>query len=169
MRPTSAWTRRRAGLGLLTWPLAWSARAAPATLGEPVVWPALTLLGGQQLPATAWQGQVVVVVFFATDCPYCQRHNTRLEQLVHATRGQGLQVLGVAGDRDPDRVRAYLDERGLSFPVTLDSAALHAVLSPRRVIPLTCVIDRAGRLREVIPGEMSQDDVLGLARWLSRA
>jgi len=33
------------------------------------------------------------------------------------------------------------------------------------VTPLTCVLDRQGRLREVIPGEMFADDVMGLARW----
>lgn len=35
----------------------------------------------------------------------------------------------------------------------------------RKVIPLTCVVDRAGRLREVIPGEMFEEDVLDLAKW----
>jgi hypothetical protein len=36
------------------------------------------------------------------------------------------------------------------------------VLSPRRVIPLTCVLDRDGRLREVIPGEMFEEDLLAM-------
>jgi hypothetical protein len=30
---------------------------------------------------------------------------------------------------------------------------------------MTCVLDRGGRLREVIPGEMAEADVLDLARW----
>jgi hypothetical protein len=30
---------------------------------------------------------------------------------------------------------------------------------------MTCVIDRQGVLREVIPGEMAEDDVMGLAKW----
>jgi hypothetical protein len=33
----------------------------------------------------------------------------------------------------------------------------------RRVIPLTITVDRQGRLREIIPGEMAEADVLALA------
>jgi peroxiredoxin len=179
MKRTLPWSRRqtlRAGLqalaGWVTGALALPGRAAPAgpaVLGDTVAWPEVTLLDGQRWSASAVQGQAVIVVFFATDCPYCKRHNARVEQLVQATHGQALRVLGVAGDRDPNLVRDYLVQRGLSFAVTLDGDALHAVLSPRRVIPLTCVIDRAGRLREVIPGEMAEDDVMQLAQWATRA
>jgi hypothetical protein len=42
---------------------------------------------------------------------------------------------------------------------------LHAALSERRVTPLTCVVEQAGVLREVIPGEMFEQDVLDLAKW----
>jgi thiol-disulfide isomerase/thioredoxin len=146
-----------------------AAADTPPVLGDVVAWPDLTLLDGQRLLAKSWQGQAVIVVFFATDCPYCKRHNARVEQLVQATKGQPLRVLGVAGDRDPDTVRRYLAERELSFAVTLQGEALHAVLSPRRIIPLTCVVDRSGHLREVIPGEMAQDDVLQLGQWATRA
>jgi hypothetical protein len=47
----------------------------------------------------------------------------------------------------------------------MDAAALRAVLTARRSYPMTCVIDRQGVLREVIPGEMAEDDVMGLAKW----
>jgi hypothetical protein len=43
------------------------------------------------------------------------------------------------------------------------------VFTPRRVIPMTCVLDRSGTLRELIPGEMTESDVLGLARWAGKA
>ena len=44
----------------------------------------------------------------------------------------------------------------------MDQAPLAAALSARRVIPLTVTVDRAGRLLQVIPGEMFEDDVLEL-------
>lgn len=136
-----------------------------AAQGEPVRWPEVHLLDGRPLPAPALRRQAAVLVFFSTTCPYCARHNPRVQKLVETSAGLPLQVLGVAQDRQPDEVRRYLAQRGLRFDVTLDERALHEALSPRRVIPLTCVIDRDGRLREVIPGEMAEDDVLGLARW----
>jgi hypothetical protein len=76
-----------------------------------------------------------------------------------------LTVLGAALDRDVVPVEAYLARQGYTFPVTMDAAPLRAVLTARRSYPLTCVIDRQGVLREVIPGEMAEDDVMGLAKW----
>jgi thiol-disulfide isomerase/thioredoxin len=165
-----AWRRRH-------WPMAlWSlaavavgmpatATAAPAALGDLVTLPDLPLLDGGTLTAGALRDTAVVLVFFTTTCTFCRRHNARLEQLAQATRGQPLRVIGVAGDGDAARVRDYVRQQGWRFAVTLGAEPLRASLTARRVVPLTCVLDRAARLREVIPGEMSEPDVLGLARW----
>jgi hypothetical protein len=34
----------------------------------------------------------------------------------------------------------------------------------RKLTPITATVDRRGRLMQVIPGEMSEDDVLGLQK-----
>ena len=158
------WRRRE-------WPLALcalvhgAAAAAPAALGDKPVLPRVALLDGATLDLAGLHDTALVLVFFDTSCTYCRRHNARLEQLVRATRGQPLQVLGVAGDRDPAVVRDYLRRQGWSFAVTLDADRLRPLLTTRRMVPMTCVLDRGGRLREVIPGEMAEADVLDLARW----
>ncbi len=152
------------GLAALALQSAEAQPAAPA-LGEPVRWPAVTLLDGRIFAAEQWGAAATLVVFFSTTCPFCQRHNRHVEKLVRSTRGQPLQVIGVAQDRSEAAVRDYLSRQGYSFAVTLDERALHQALSPRKVIPLTCVVDRSGRLREVIPGEMFEEDVMELARW----
>lgn len=160
----------RAALALASSGAAWQVLAQAGTAAAPppgdlVRWPEVRLLDGRRLAAPAQRGQAAVLVFFSTTCPFCLRHNQHVQKLATASAGLPLQVLGVALDRSADEVRQYLARRGLAFDVTLDERALRSVLSPRRVIPLTCVLDREGRLREVIPGEMVEDDVLGLARW----
>ena len=170
---TAALPRRRvlaagvagAGLAALGGLVATPLRAAPAALGDAVRWPTVTLLDGQSVDAQQLQGVATLVVFFSTTCPYCQRHNQHIEKLLRSTRGQSLRVIAAALDKSAAPVQAYLARHRYSFPVTLDERPLHEVLTLRKVIPLTCVIDRAGRLREVIPGEMYEDDVLGLAKW----
>jgi thiol-disulfide isomerase/thioredoxin len=168
--------RRRRWLGAaalsgIAWPgRCWSRGEAasttpPAAIGEPVAWPAVTLLDGRRLTGQDLLGQATVVVLFATTCPFCRRHNQRIEQLAQATRGQPLRIVAAAQDDSPEPVRAYQALQRLSFPVTLDEAPLRRLLTPRRIIPLTAVIDRSGRLREVIPGEMAEADVLDLAKW----
>lgn len=135
--------------------------AAPAAPGEPVRWPAVTLLDG-----TPWQappGQPQVLVFWSLTCPFCQRHNVHVEKLHRAAHSQpGPGVLGVVREGDAAAVRRHMAQRGWTFPVTLDSDALGAALGARRVVPLTVVVDARGRLKQSIPGEMFEEDVMEL-------
>lgn len=152
----------------------WAPDDAPAApgptspaIGSRIDWPPVRLLDGRTLAPLQPGAAASVVVFFSTTCPYCARHNVHVQKLLAATRGLPLRVLGVAHDKQPELVTRYLARRGLSFDVTLDQGPLHAALSRKPGIPLTCVVDRQQRLREVIRGEMFEDDVLGLARWAS--
>jgi thiol-disulfide isomerase/thioredoxin len=128
-----------------------------------IVWPALTLLDGQTLGAEAWNDTAAVVVFWATWCPFCRRHNAQIEKLYRAAAGPHLRILAVALDGDEASVRRYMAVNGLHFPVVVGRPELRTLFTPRRVIPMTCLVDRRGRLRQAIPGEMAEDDVLALA------
>lgn len=143
-------------------------RAAPAQPGEPVVWPEVTLLDGSRWSAASAQGKAVVVVFWSTTCPFCLRHNAHVAKLHKVAAGRPLEILAVARERDAAAVRRYLAQHGYGFAVTLDHAPMAAALSTRRMIPLTVTVDRAGRLHQVIPGEMFEDDVLELAQLARR-
>jgi thiol-disulfide isomerase/thioredoxin len=153
-----------AALGLPMLPLL-DARAAPAAPGQPVAWPSVCLLDGTELVPSHWNGRAAVVVFWSTTCPFCRRHNQHLEKLHRAAvalPGQPLQVLGVAREKDAAAVRRYAQQQGYSFPITLDSRALAGALSERNLIPLTAVVARDGRLKQVLPGEMFEEDVMEL-------
>jgi thiol-disulfide isomerase/thioredoxin len=143
------------------------AQAPPAPAGErgqPVRWPEVPLLDGSRFGPAQAAGQAVVVVFWSTTCPFCRRHNVHVERLHRQAQAAGLplRVLGVARDRDEATVQRHLHAHGLSFAVTLAYRDLAAVLSQRNMIPLTVTVDRQGLLRQVIPGEMFEEDVLDL-------
>ena len=103
-------------------------------------------------------------MFWSITCPYCQRHNDHIEALRRATREQPLELITIVRENDGPAVQRHLQRRGWRFAVTLDDAPMAAALSPRRLTPLTVTVDRRGRLLQVIPGEMSEDDVMGLRR-----
>jgi len=162
---------RRGALALLggaaaaaTWP--GRAPAAPAEPGQRVNWPEVALLDGSRWGAAQAQDKAVIVVFWSTTCPFCLRHNAHVEKLRRAAAGRPLEILTVARERDPAPMRAYLARHGYGFQVTLDQGPMGAALSTRRVIPLTAVVERSGRLRQIIPGEMFEEDVM---EWLRLA
>ncbi len=147
----------------------WLLASSALLIGQPAVagmrWPARTqLLDGSQRSAADWQGKPLLVVFWATHCPFCQRHNANLHQLMQANP-DAPAVLGVALDRDPLVVRRYMERHGYRFEVTLDEAAWRQALPVRRVIPSTVPISAQGEVGQVVPGEMFPEDLLQLARW----
>jgi thiol-disulfide isomerase/thioredoxin len=167
-KPHSRTTRRDAlrwlpGLAALGAAANGHAASAPAQPGERVAWPEVPLLDGGRFGAAEVAGRALVVVFFTTSCPFCRRHNQHLQKL-HALAPPGLAVLGVARETDAARVRKHAATQGYRFPITLAAEPLAAALSRRRLVPLTVTVGRDGTLRQVIPGEMSEEDVLSLAR-----
>jgi hypothetical protein len=139
-------------------------RAADPPPVGPVEWPPLRLLDGRTLAPDSWHGLAAVLVVWSVRCPFCVRHNPRIEALHRASAGRPLRVLGAAIDTDVESVRRHVREHGLTFPVTLDADALRARFALRRVTPTTVTFDRGGRLLQRIPGEMSEDDVRALIR-----
>jgi thiol-disulfide isomerase/thioredoxin len=156
--------RRRTSLAVLALgPLAaGTSLAAPAAPGALVDWPEVTLLDGGRFGAAQVAGHAAVVVFWSLTCPFCRRHNQHVEKLHRAAAGKAVRVLGVARDRDAAAVARYAQAQGYSFPITMDSTAMAAALTTRKLIPLTVTIDRQGRLKQVIPGEMFEEDVMEL-------
>ena len=152
-----------AGIGTLLSLPAWS---EPAAIGEVVDWPRLRLLDGSVLEPSDWRGQPALVVLWATYCPFCRRHNAHLDRLFEQTRTQGLRILGVALDTDEGLVRQYMANTAYRFPVAMDAGQVRSRLTSRRVIPMTCAIDRQGRLVQTVPGEMFEEDLADLARGL---
>ncbi|MEO5697570.1 MAG: TlpA disulfide reductase family protein [Burkholderiaceae bacterium] len=144
------------------------AQAADPDVAPLVEWPPIRLLDGSTLEPASWRGQGGVIVFWSTTCPFCKRHNAHVDKLYRTSRAQRLRVLGIAQDTDPTAVRDYMASNDYRFPVALDVPGLRAQLTRRRVIPMTCVVDRDSRLRYAIPGEMFEDDVLELGKIATR-
>ena len=95
-RNPHAWTRRRwlqATPACALWP---GASLSLAGNGAQIEWPVLGTVTGQVLQPAHWQGVPSVVVFWATWCGYCRRHNAHVDRLYRSVDAGRLRVLGVA-------------------------------------------------------------------------
>jgi thiol-disulfide isomerase/thioredoxin len=141
--------------------------ALPAQATKPnsaIDWPALVDIEGRAIAADSWRGVSAVIVFWATWCPYCKRHNRHIDALFRSVDGNQLRVMGVVLDADASAARQYMKTQGYRFPVVTDDGRLRSRFTERRVIPMTCTVNADGHLLQCIPGEMAHDDVMGLAR-----
>ena len=97
----------------------------------------------------AFQGDVALVSFFATYCTRCKQKLVDHQALHEQYSNDGLLVLGVSVDEPETQsdVGAYVRSRRLTFPVVIDTdSRLVDQLNPRRTLPFSVIVDRAGKV-----------------------
>ncbi len=75
------------------------------------------------------RGKVVLIDFWAYDCPECAKTMPHLKEMHAKYARQGLVIIGVHTPRidyekDVDQVRLSVKEKGIEYPVTIDNEYL---------------------------------------------
>ncbi len=105
----------------------------------------LTDLHGKTWTLKELRGEVVLVNFWATWCPPCQKEMPDLEALYKEFRHQRFVILAIS-DEDADKVRPFIAERKITYPVLLDPGHKVGSLFEVEGIPKSFVYDRDGKL-----------------------
>lgn len=105
----------------------------------------LTDLQGKTWTLSELRGKVVLVNFWATWCPPCRKEMPDLEALYNRFKGEGLVVLAIS-DEDAAKVRPFIAEREVTYPILLDPGRKVNDLFQVEGIPKTFVYDREGKL-----------------------
>jgi peroxiredoxin len=113
-------------------------------------------INGQTLSLSDFKGKVVFLNFWATWCHPCKAEMPAMEQLYRRFKKRGLVVVAVNHYEKKGKVMRFIDEGGYTFPVPLDREG--AVSRKYRVsfLPVTFIIDRAGKLA---------GQVVGMRQW----
>jgi peroxiredoxin len=142
---------------LLVAALAISAAAqAQLKQGQPVPAFETRLLDGKALGAEALKGKAVLVVFWATWCPTCQKELPQLQALYEKHRDKGFEILALSIDADRFTVEEFWKDHDYRFPVAMRAPAHVRVFGPIKAIPALYLIDRRGVLRMTRVGGISQ-------------
>ena len=142
---------------LLVAALAISAAAqAQLKQGQPVPAFETRLLDGKALGAEALKGKAVLVVFWATWCPTCQKELPQLQALYEKHRDKGFEILALSIDADRFTVEEFWKDHDYRFPVAMRAPAHVQVFGPIKAIPALYLIDRRGVLRMTRVGGISQ-------------
>lgn len=105
----------------------------------------LTDLNGEPWTLKDLKGKVVMLNFWATWCPPCRKEMPDLQNLYQQFETQDFVILGISDD-EPDKVRAFVQKQGTTYPVLLDTGSKVNHLLHVQGIPKTFVYDRQGKL-----------------------
>lgn len=132
--------------------------AGIARQGEPA--PTFTLpdLDGNLVNLSDYEGQPVIINFWATWCGPCEAEMPELND-AYRQNENGLVILAVNLGKHPDTVRSFVEYQGLEFMILSDRDRALRRSYNTRAIPTTYFIDREGHIAHVFIGTMSANDI----------
>ena len=116
------------------------------------------------LSTYAKQGDVVLLHFWATWCPYCRNEIPKLTRI--SEQQPEVKIVAVSVDEDAAKLREFLKQHPLPYPVVAE-AEQSQPLSPRfdvQGIPASYLIDRQGLIANHFRG---QADLEGAVRRMT--
>lgn len=119
-------------------------------LEKPVQDFTVRLLDGEEVTLSLLKGQVVLLDFWASDCPPCVRDMPALIDLYARFKDQGFEVIGISLDSRVAEAQKYVADHHLPWKVCCSGKAFFDDLAERfkiEAIPSTWLIDRQGILR----------------------
>jgi peroxiredoxin len=124
---------------------------APVAQAHPDQRPAFTLMDVEDQPRSIkdWDGQVILVNFWATWCPPCVREIPAFNKLYETYKDKGFTIIGIALDNKQD-VIDFVDPMGVEYPILLgdqEGIKLTQEYGNRLgVLPYSVIIDRQGQI-----------------------
>ena len=117
----------------------------------------LQSLDGTERSLSSYRGSVVFLNFWATWCRPCRVEMPSMERLNRTVNDERFVILAVDLREDPEAVRKFAEELGLSFPILLDPRGTTGFVYEVRAIPTTYLLDKQGRLTARLIGSREWD------------
>ena len=133
--------------------------AASATRAEPVDF-MLPDLNGAEVRLSDYRGRWVLVNFWATWCPPCLEELPELESFYSRRKDRGAVVLGVnTEDISLDRLKRFVEEQFLSYPILRGSAAMEGLLGPISGLPTSYLVNPGGEVVAQQAGPVTEEGI----------
>ena len=115
-----------------------------------------TTLQGEKITMDSLKGKVVLVNFWATDCPGCIKEMPDLINTYNQYKSKGFEVVAVAMPYDPPaQVLNYSTQKSLPFPVMHDGLSeMVQAFGGVNLTPTTFLYDKQGNRLQRIIGEL---------------
>jgi peroxiredoxin len=120
----------------------------------------MTTINGEKITSKDLLGKVVLINFWATDCPGCIAEMPGLINTYKKYKNQNFELIAVSMFYDPpSHVLSFSKNNSLPFPVVLDiEKKIAAQFSNVTLTPTSFLINHQGKIINRIIGEINFDE-----------
>ena len=105
-----------------------------------------------------WDGQVILLNFWATWCPPCRREIPAFIELYDKYRSKGFVIVGMALDTRQNAID-FVDPMGINYPILVGEqegiTLTQQYGNDLGILPFTVIIDRKGVIQQTIRHELT--------------
>jgi peroxiredoxin len=116
----------------------------------------LELLDGSTFILSEQKGNVVLINVWASWCIPCREEAPALQAAYLTYQKKGVAFIGVAVQDSEKKIRKFVDEFGITFPIAFDRKSEVVDVYNLYGIPKTFILDREGRLSFISIGAVSE-------------
>lgn len=135
----------------------------PVEVGDKAIDFTLDDLDGNRVNLTDFNGQPIIINFWATWCAPCRVEMPELQRAFEKYRDQQLVILALDQDEPSDVARAFFyDEMGLSFTPLLDQgSSVSSQYGSFGILPTTFFVDEEGTISAIHRGPLTLGQIDG--------
>jgi cytochrome c biogenesis protein CcmG/thiol:disulfide interchange protein DsbE len=128
-------------------------------IGKPAPNFALKAVGtGETIDVARLRGKPAIINFWATWCGPCYQEHPVLVQNARVL-GKDVQFVGVVFNDTEQKIQAFLNERGSSYPTLLDESGKTAIAYGVGGVPETFFLDRTGKIVAKYAGPLTTEEL----------
>lgn len=143
------------------------AKAPPLpAIGSMLELPDVALFDGRVFKPAQARGQILVIYWWASWCPFCALQSPYMDKLWREQRANGLQLLALSIDRKREDAINYLKKKDYVFPAGLLTPEIAQVFPKPKGLPVTLIRGRDGRVLMAESGQLFPEDVAHIATFL---
>lgn len=133
----------------------------PAAARKPVAAMTGTLISGGTFDLASQRGAVVLINLWASWCAPCVLESPMLESVHRALSSRGVVFVGIDIKDERQAAQSFITDNHMTYPMVYDEQAKTALQLgiPAGGLPITALIDRAGRVAAVYVGAVHRAEI----------
>jgi len=115
---------------------------------------------GDKLDISAYKNKVVLIDFWATWCPPCQKSMPFFNELHNQNLKAGFEIIAINVDENSETAKEFLKSHPVDYKMAFDPNGSCPGIFDVKAMPSSYLVDKTGKIRHIHLGFRDEDQAL---------